>query len=132
MRVPDSSSAMSWHGRAHPSADARGPAAGHCLDVGVEADTFHPMHVMVSKQRALPAAEAMEGHGHGDRDVDANHAHLHLVGKSAGGVSIAGEDADAVAVLVVVHQVKSFLKARHAQHRENGPKDLFAIDAHLR
>ena len=91
-----------------------GPTASHCLDVGIEADTFHPMHIVVAEQRALPPPEAVEGHGHGDRDVDADHPHLHLVGKGAGSVSIAGKDADAVAVLVIVDQVKSFVKTRHA------------------
>src|ERR1700691_3135202 len=90
-------SAMGRHGRAHSSANASGPTAGHCLDVGVEADTFHPMHIMVAKERALPAAKAVERHGHGNRHVDTNHAHLHLVGKGARGVSVAGKDADAVA-----------------------------------
>src|ERR1700689_3001125 len=94
-------SAMGRHGRAHPGANASGPTPGHCLDVGVEADTFHPMHVMVAKQRALPAAKAVEGHRYGDRNVDANHAHLHLVGKGARGVAVAGKDASAVAVLVM-------------------------------
>src|ERR1700733_203321 len=125
-------SAMGWHGSAHPGANASRPTAGHCLDVAVEADTFHPMHVMIAKERALPAAEAVEGHRHRDRNVDANHADLHLVGEGPGGVSIAGKDADAVAVLVVVDQVQSLLKTGHAQHRKNGPKDLFAIDTHLR
>src|ERR1700691_2210447 len=124
-------SAMGRHGRAHPSANTSGPTAGHCLDVGIEADTFHSMHVMVAKERALPAAKAVEGHRYGDRNVDANHAHLHLVGKGARGVSVAGKDAGAVAVFVIVHQVQSLLKARNAQHGEDGTKDLFAVDAHL-
>src|SRR5580658_1341454 len=124
-------SAMGWHGSAHPGANASGPTAGHCLDVAVEVDTFHPVHVMVAKQRTLPAAKAVEGHRYGDRHVDANHAHLHLVGKGARGVSVTGEDAGAVAVFVIVHQVQSLLKARNAQHGEDGTKDLFAVDAHL-
>src|ERR1700677_4352102 len=126
-----SGSPMSWHGSAHSGANASGPTAGHCLHVGVEADTFHSMHVMVAKKRALPTAKAVEGHRYGDRNVDANHAHLHLVGKGARGVSIAGKDASAVAVFVIVHQIQSLLKARNAQHGEDGTKNLFAVDAHL-
>src|ERR1700733_8734598 len=125
-------SAMGWHGGTHPGANARGPTAGHGLDVGVEANTFHSVHVMVAKKRALPAAKAVEGHGYGDGNVDANHAHFHLVGKGARGVSIAGEDAGTAAVLVIVHQVESLLEARHAQHRKDRTKDFFAINAHLR
>src|SRR5271156_1647694 len=100
-------SAMGGHGSAHPGANASGPTAGHCLDMGVEAHTFHAMHVMVAKERALPPAKAVEGHRYRDRNVDANHAHLHLVGKGARSVSVAGKDASAVAVLVIVHQVQS-------------------------
>ena len=107
-RLSVTSSAMGWHRSANPGADARGPAAGHGLDVGVEANTFHAMHVMVAKQRALPAAKAVERHGHRDRDINADHADLHLVGKGACGVSVAGEDANAVAELVIVHQVRAF------------------------
>src|SRR5277367_3470203 len=96
-------SAMGRHGSAHPGANASGPTAGHCLDVGVEADTFHPVHVMVAKERTLPATKAVEGHRYRDRNIDTNHAHLHLVSKGARGVSVTGEDAHAVAKLVIVH-----------------------------
>ncbi len=39
-------------------ADARGPAPGHRLQLGVEAHPFGAVHVEVAEERALPAAEA--------------------------------------------------------------------------
>src|ERR1700684_1545473 len=125
-------SAMGWHGSAHPGANASGPTAGHCFDVAVEADAFHSLHVMAAKERTLPAAKAVEGHRYRDRNVDTNHAHLDLVSKGARRVSVAGEDAHTVAILVIVHQVQSLLKAGHVQYREDRTKNLLAIDAHLR
>src|SRR5580692_4196316 len=115
-------SAMGWHGSAHPGANASGPTAGHCLDVAVEADTFHSMHVMVAKERTLPAAKAVECHRYRNGNVDTNHAHLHLVSKGARRVSVAGEDANTVAKFVIVHQVQGLLKAGHVQHREDWTK----------
>src|SRR5271168_4940201 len=96
-------SARGRHGSAHAGANASGPTAGHCLDVAVEADTFHSMHVMVAEERALPAAKAGERHGYRDRHIDADHAHLHLVGKGERCISVTGEDAHTVAILVIVH-----------------------------
>jgi len=78
----DSLSAMGWHRGVHAGANARGPTPGDGLDPGVKANTFHAMHVVVAKQRALPAAKAMERHGHRDGNIDADHADLHLVGKA--------------------------------------------------
>src|ERR1700733_3159093 len=115
-------SAMGWHGGAYPGANPRRPTAGHGLDAGVEANTLHAMHVMVPKERTLPAAKTVEGHGHRDGHVDANHAGLYLVGEGARRVAVPGEDGGAVAVLVLVDQVESVRKAGNAQYGEHGTK----------
>src|ERR1700723_4193237 len=100
-------SAMGGHGSAYPGANPRRPTAGHGLDAGIEANPLHAMHVMVAKERTLPAAKTVEGHRHRDRHIDTNHPGLHLVGEGARRVSVAGEDGGAVAVLVLVDQVES-------------------------
>ena len=46
---------------------ACGPARGDGLEPGVEAHTLGPVHVMVTEERRLPAAERMERHRHRDR-----------------------------------------------------------------
>src|SRR5258707_9157001 len=90
------SSAMSRHDRAHAGANPGGPPRSYRLDVGVEANTFHAMDIVIAKQRALPSAKTVKRHGHRDRNVDAYHAHLDLVGKRARRIAITGEDANPV------------------------------------
>jgi hypothetical protein len=85
---------------------------------------------MVAEEGTLPSAEAVEGHGDGDGDVDADHAGLHAAGEVAGGIAVAGEDAGAVAELVVVYELEGGLEVVGADYAEDGSEDLFLVDAH--
>src|SRR5581483_2882510 len=51
--------------------DARGPARGHRLGLGVEADRIRAVLVEIAEARFLPAAEGVIGDRHRDRHVDA-------------------------------------------------------------
>src|SRR5262245_65041653 len=101
---------MSWrstilfhyrHAEVRSGVDAFAPARGHGLDARVEAHALGPVLVHVAEDRALPRAEGVERERHRDRHVDADHAAVDLVGEVARDVAVAGEDRDAVAVLVV-------------------------------
>src|SRR5204863_9931252 len=80
---------------------ALGPAGGHGLGLGPEADAFHAVLVDVAEGRALPAAEGVVGDRHRDRHIDPDHADVDAAGELAGGAAVAGEDGHPVAVLVV-------------------------------
>src|SRR3984893_13768972 len=124
----------SAHRRHHvfgAGADAGGPARGHRLEARVEAHTFGAVHRHVAEQGTLPAAKAVERHRHRDRHVDADHADLDAVRKFARGVAVAGEDRDAVAVFVVVHELCRGVEIGGAHDREHRPENLFLVDAHL-
>src|ERR1700691_3504778 len=54
------------------------PARGDYLAAGVEVDAFGAVHVRVTEQRGLPAAERVISHRHRDRHVHADHADLGL------------------------------------------------------
>src|SRR3546814_1659125 len=92
---------------------------------------LRPMHVMVAKQGALPAAEGMEGHRHGDRHVDAHHAGPHPAEKGLRRIAVAGEERGAVAELMGVDEAKRLVEALGAHDREHRPEYLLAVDAHL-
>ena len=81
--------------------------AGHRLGLGVEAERVGAVLVEVAEAGLLPAAERVVRDRHGDRHVDADHADLHAGGEVAGGVAVAGEDRDAVAVLVLGGQASA-------------------------
>jgi len=85
---------------------------------------------VVAEEGALPSAEAVEGHGHGDGDVDADHAGLDAAGEVAGGVAVAGEDAGAVAELVVVDELEGGLEVVGADYAQDGSEDFFFVDTH--
>src|SRR6185437_113436 len=124
-------SAECWHGGVDAGADAGGPAGGDGLEAGVEADAFGAVDVVVAEEGTLPSAEGVEGHGHGDGDVDADHAGLHAAAEVAGGVAVAGEDAAAVAVLVLVDEFEGLLEVVDADDAEDGAEDLFLVNTHL-
>ena len=67
------------------------------------------MLVEIAEAGLLPAAEGVIGDRNRDRHVDADHADVHLGCKVARGVAVAGEDGDAVAVVVVGRQRQRFL-----------------------
>jgi len=112
-------------------ADAGRPAGGHGLEVRVEADACHAVHRHVAEQGTLPVAKAVERHRHRGRHVDADHADLDAVGEFARGVAVAGEDRDAVALLVVVDELRRAVEIGGAHDRENRPEDLLLVDPHL-
>ena len=120
-----------WHGGVYAGADAGGPAGGDGLEAGVEADAFGAVDGVVAEEGALPSAEGVEGHGHGDGHVDADHAGLHAAAEVAGGVAVAGEDAGAVAVLVLVDELEGFFEVVDADDAEDRAEDLFLVDTHL-
>src|SRR5580704_6201150 len=123
---------MRRHDGAHARANARGPARGDGLHVGVEADTLHTVHIVIAEERAFPSTKTVKRHRHGDRNVDAHHAHLYLVGERTRRIAVSGEEANTVAEFVIIHQVQCFLKAWDAQHPKHRAKNLFAINAHFR
>src|SRR5207248_7569604 len=87
-----------------------GPALGHDLVLGPEAHAFLTVLADVAEAGALPPAEAMVGDRHRDRHVDPDHADVDARGEFAGGVAVAGEDGDAVAVLVLRRQLQRLLE----------------------
>jgi len=118
------------HGGVYAGADAGGPAGRDGFQAGVEADAFGAVDGVVAEEGTLPSAEAVEGHGDRNGDVDADHTGLHAASEVAGGVAVAGEDAGAVAVLVVVDELQGRLEVVGADDAEDGSEDLFFVDAH--
>src|SRR6202162_3222421 len=71
--------------------DAGGPARGHRLGLGVEADRIRAVLVEIAEAGLLPAAEGVVGDRHRDRHVDADHADIDPGREIPRGVAIAGE-----------------------------------------
>src|SRR5690242_21577439 len=90
------------------------------------------MLVQVAEAGPLPSAERVVGQRHWDREIDANHADLHAAHEIAGGVAVAGEDGDAVAIFVLGRQPNRFLVVVRAHHGENRAENLFLVDLHVR
>src|SRR5436190_24340318 len=81
--------------------DAGRPARGDGLGLGVEADGSRTMLVEIAETGFLPAAKRVVGDRHRDRHVDADHADIDAGSKIARGIAVAGEDRDAIAVVVI-------------------------------
>ena len=88
------------------------------------------MLVGVAEGRAFPAAECVIGDGDRDRHVDADHADIDAGGEFAGGVAVAGEDGDAIAILMLAGEGDGFFETVGADHLEDGAENLFLIGAH--
>src|ERR1039458_3257632 len=104
--------ASSLHGRDHEFGAFLGagrPARGDGLGLGVEADRIRPVLVEIAEAGALPAAEGVIGERYRNGEVDAYHADLHAVDEIARGVAIAGEDGNAVAVVMLGGKPHRFL-----------------------
>src|ERR1700688_532765 len=89
------SRARSIHGRnreLRAFLDAGGPARGHRLGLGIEADRIRAVLVEIAEAGLLPAAEGVIGDRHRNRHVDADHADIDLGGEIARGVAVAGEN----------------------------------------
>src|SRR3989344_705146 len=76
------------HGELGAGTDTGGPAPGHGLHPGEETHPIRAVHVQRAEHRALPAAEAMEGHRHRNRHVDANHADLDVLLELPRGIAV--------------------------------------------
>src|SRR5438093_334498 len=100
------------------------------LHLGPEAHPFHAMLVVVAEGAALPAAEAVIGDRYRDRDVDADHADVDPLRELAGGMAVAGEDGDAVAILVLARQLESRLEIRRAHDLQHRSEDLVMVALH--
>src|SRR5580692_8141882 len=110
--------------------DAGRPARGHRLGLGVEADRVGAVLIEIAEAGLLPATEGVIGDRHRDRNVDADHADIDLGGEIARRVAVAGEDRNAIAVIMVGRQRQRFLVVVGAHHREHGTKNLFLVDPH--
>src|SRR6266849_560430 len=88
--------------------DAGRPARGDRLGLGVEADRIRAVLVEIAEAGLLPAAEGVIGDRHRDRHVDADHADIDLGREVARGVAVAGEDRNAVAVVMIRRQRQRF------------------------
>lgn len=102
--------------------DTGGEALRDGLGLGVEAESIGAVLVEVAEAGCLPAAECVVRDRDGDRDVDADHADLDAASEVAGGVAVAGEDRNAVAVFVFGGQTQCFLVVGGAYDCQDGPK----------
>src|SRR5215475_7051429 len=66
-------------------ADTGRPAARDRFQPCIESHSFRSMHMVVTKDRSLPATERMKRHWDWDWYVDSDHTDLDLVSKFAGG-----------------------------------------------
>ncbi|MNP13216.1 hypothetical protein D3C76_1054870 [compost metagenome] len=107
------------------------PALGDRLAAGVEAHTIRTVGMQVAEQRTLPATKAVVSHRHRQRYVDADHADFDLVAEQARRFTVTGEDAGAVAILVIVDQLHRLFQAIDPNNAQHRPEDLFFIDAHF-
>src|SRR5262245_3039780 len=90
------------------------------------------MLVDVAECRALPAAEGVIGDRNRDRYVDADHADVDALGELAGGVAVAREDGDAIAVLMLGRETQRVVEGFGANHLQNWAENLFVVALHLR
>src|SRR5262249_47389689 len=110
--------------------DARGPARSNRLGLGVEAHRVRPMLIEIAEARALPAAEGVIGERYRDREVYPHHADIHPGCEIAGGVSVARENGDAIAVLVLGGKSQRLLVVLGANDREHRAEDFLLVNAH--
>src|SRR5439155_7245921 len=86
--------------------------------------------VEVAEAGALPATKGVVGEGDGNSEIHAHHADLDPAGKVARGVAVAGEDGDAVAIVVFGGEAQRLLVILGAHHREHGAENFLLVDAH--
>src|SRR5260370_26645663 len=84
--------------------DAGRPARGDGLGLGVAADRIRAVLVEVTKAGLLPAAAGVIGDRHRDRHVDADHADFDPGREIARRITVASEDRDAIAVVMIRRQ----------------------------
>ena len=89
------------------------------------------MLVEVTETGALPAAKGVVRHRNWDRHVDADHPDLNAGHEVAGGVAVAREDGNAVAVLVLRRQGQRLLVGVGADDAQHRAEDLVGVDRHV-
>src|SRR5262249_14199604 len=82
--------------------------------------------------RALPAAESMVSERHRGGEINADHAYFDAAREVAGGVAVAGEDGNAIAVLVLRGEPHCFFIVFGAHDREHRPEYFLLVDSHRR
>src|SRR5436309_1402112 len=96
--------------------EAVGPALGHDLVLGPEAQALLPVLANVAETGALPPAEAVVGNRHRDRHIDSDHPNVDSRSEFARRVAVAGEDRDAVAIFVLAGEADCLLEILGADH----------------
>src|SRR5258708_27111419 len=119
------------NGKLRAFLDAGGPARGYRLGLGIETDRIRPVLVEVAEAGLLPAAESVIGDRHRDRHVDADHTDIDLGREIARGVAIAGEDRNAIAIVVIRRQAQRLLVVVGAHYRQHRTEDLLLVDPHV-
>lgn len=109
------------------------PHAGDRLELGVEVDAG------LSVERAgtaagdgsLVASEAEHGEGDRDGHVNADLTGLDAAAEGLGRGAAAGEDGDAVTVLVRVDEIDGLVERVNVETDEDGAEDLLAVALHV-
>src|ERR1700721_1667616 len=110
---------------------APGPALGDGLDAREESHALRAVLVEVAARRPLPAAERVIGARHRNGNVDSDHSDVHPARELAGGIAVAGEDRDTVAILVIRGQCERRIEIGRARHLKDRPENLALIGLHL-
>src|SRR5690606_4275695 len=103
------------------------PALGDDLVLGPETHPFLTILADVAEARALPAAEAVIADRHRNRHIDAAHAYIHPRREFAGGVAVASEDGDAIAIFVLGRQAQRLLEIARPDHLQDGAEDFLLV-----
>src|SRR3954468_674835 len=90
------------------------PARHRHLLLRIKLDRLGALDVEVAEEGFVPAGEGEPGHRGGDADVDADHAGVEVVFELSGRVTVAGEDAGAVAVFALSSDGESFIEILRA------------------
>src|SRR6185295_9619302 len=111
---------------------ARRPARRYGFGFSVEAHRVGAVLVEIAEAGTLPSAEGVVGKWHRYREVHSHHADIDAVGEIARGIAVAGEDGDAVAVVVLGGKLQRLLVVLGAHHRKHRAENLLLVDAHVR
>ena len=90
-----------WYHKARAILNPRWPARGDGFGFGVKAKRIWPMLVEIAKARALPAAKSVIRQRHRNWHVNPHHADIDAARKIARGIAIAGENGNAIAILML-------------------------------
>ena len=93
------------HDEVSPGTYSRRPALRDSFEAGVEPYAVHAVDVESAEKRPLPPPETVKCHGYRDWHVDTDHADFHSVCKFSRGITVAGENGNAVAKLMVIDKL---------------------------